>query len=324
MKTINFDPAEEWLAQYWLGNLRSFLSQEEITKEIKAHLYKYIYNLLETTNQYEPPFNPELLFEDRKILKKTETQLPNNMSGLLIPTSGGFIMKVNSNEPKYRKRFNVAHEIGHTFFYDLKENIPIICFNKSKSRYWVQEGYANEIAETILLPEPSLKKELNKLLPCFGALKHLSKLYQVSHDVLRHRIVKLCIWDCIIFKSTMDSSGNIRTNKTDVSKSIYYKTWHIPHLLEKQEIEEASKDLKKTKKVLEKTKLDSFIYKSSNIPKVLRKYLCLVFAEVLKSKRFSKEEMGSKYSIQSTPIKDRNNNSYISFISLITPVTRNG
>lgn len=309
MKIVDLDPAEEWLAQYWLGNLYSSLSRDETANKIKERLDEYIYHLLETTRQYKPPYNPDLLFEDRKILKKIETQLPSNRSGILIPTLGGFIMKIKSDEHKYRRRFSIAHEIGHTFFYDITQNIPIIRFNKSKSRYWVQEDYANQIAGTMLLPEPSLKKVIidNKKPPSLDAFEYLRKLYQVSYDVLHRRIVRYVdIWDCIIFKSTMDSSGAIRTDSTSVCKGISYESWSIPKVLSPQST--SPKEVNES-------------HNSCNILNILREKLYPVVAPVFEDRKFLKECLqkelgykGIKYSVQSKLLKDNNSNTCITLI----------
>lgn len=234
MREVDLDPAEEWLAQNWIGNLYLLLNREEIVRKIKIRLYKYIYELLEKTKQNDPPYQPDLLFEERKILEKIEAQLPHSKLGILLPTFGGFIMKIKSDEGVYRKRFSTAHEIGHTFFYDIEQAIPIIRFRKSYSRYWVVEDYANEIAASILLPESSLKKEISDkgLAPSLEALRDLSGLYEVSYDVLCRRIVRrLGIWDCVVFKSKMDSDGTIRTDSASICKGPSHTKWVIPKIL---------------------------------------------------------------------------------------------
>ena len=281
MKIAALDPAEEWLAKSWLGNLYPLLGREEIATKIKERLFTYINNLLEKTKQYKPSYNPDKLFEDRKILKKIEAQLPRNRSGMLIPIIGGFFMKIRSDEHEYRKRFSTAHEIGHTFFYDLKQSIPTIRFLKSNSRYWVEEDYANEIAAAILLPEASLRKVIigGNLAPSLDALENLCNLYKVSHEVLWRRIVRnQKLWDCIIFKSMMGINGTINTDSVSVSKGISFKKWIIP--------------------------------------KVIKENLYSIIAPVFKERQFSGELdfKGSKYTVESKLIRNSNSSSCITLI----------
>ena len=98
------DPAIEWLSQ-----LVAPLSPEEF-------LSKQAASLLAKSGQAEPPFNPQKALPPT--VKRVELARLSR-DGMLIPVQGGFIIKINSLKPLVRQNFTCAHEIGHTFFYDL-------------------------------------------------------------------------------------------------------------------------------------------------------------------------------------------------------------
>ena len=44
---------------------------------------------------------------------------------VLVPELEGFILRLPAGRPRVRYRTSIAHEIGHTFFYDLSTSPPI-------------------------------------------------------------------------------------------------------------------------------------------------------------------------------------------------------
>ncbi len=231
-KSKSSDPSIEWLARSWIGSTYTLLDRRDLLPAIRRQITEYLEQKLVLYHSDKPPFYPENLFKDRKIIKKIEDNLSSSHSGLLIPVRGGFLIKIRSDEPNTRKRFSIAHEIGHTFFFDLNPEIPTRIFNRT--RYWVEEDFANFIAGVILLPESSLRKTLLKeeFSPSLESLAQLAQLYTVSQDVLCRRLVKqLHLWDCLLFKSVIESDGTIKTDSSSVSKGTSYESWTIPKLL---------------------------------------------------------------------------------------------
>lgn len=202
-KSKKLYPAEEWLIKNWLGESYKLFSIEESIKSAKEKVNNYIYEQLNKTGQTSPPFNPELLFGIRKIISKQEQSLPDNFSGILQPTKGGFFVKVNSKLYSKRKRFTIAHEIGHTFFFDVSSDIPKKKFISSNSPYWVEEDYVNSIACEILLPTPFVEETFkrNNYSSSLESLSAISNLYQVSHEVISKQLIRnLKLWDCLYFQ----------------------------------------------------------------------------------------------------------------------------
>jgi Zn-dependent peptidase ImmA (M78 family) len=230
----DLDSIITWATDEYLGSGVFKSSREILIRELRKTLLSIVDNLLEETNQKEPEFKPELLAPKRKINTIIEAPL-SKARALLIPQIGGFILKIRSNMHPFQKRFSCAHEIGHTFFFNIKTDPPRRDFQYQKSRYWVEEELSNVVAREILVPTFSIREMVQKngIPPSIGALRYLSNVYQVSFDVLRPKLVTdTFLWDSVIFKAqVLDDKVIVR--QRDISKGISYRDVHIPRVIEK-------------------------------------------------------------------------------------------
>jgi len=168
------DPAIEWLSQ-----LVAPLSPEEF-------LSKQAASLLAKSGQSEPPFNPQKALPPT--VKRVEFAKLSR-DGMLIPVQGGFIIKINSLKPLVRQNFTCAHEIGHTFFYDVTGERPWRPY-KSMSTYWGEEGLCHAFARELLMPtefvERDLEEHKNRDLEF---ILTLANKYKVSVEVAARRLM---------------------------------------------------------------------------------------------------------------------------------------
>jgi hypothetical protein len=149
--------------------------------------------------------------------------------------AGGFQVTVDSRASLPRRRFALAHEIGHMLFFDWTTSVPRQPFRSS--RYWVQEGYALEIGRMLLTPRRMLADwiERYQLEPDLGTFLALCQKFDVSSDVMRRRLIgDLGVWDCIIFTSKI-AEGEVATKSVDVSKGPRFHRVSIPRLLGQDE-----------------------------------------------------------------------------------------
>lgn len=228
------DPSLQWAIEKYLGEDFLGASKELVLKELRETLFSIIDNYLEETNQKEPEFKPELLAPKRRIKVIMEVPL-SKARALLIPQIGGFVLKIKSDMHPFQRRFSCAHEIGHTFFFNIDVDPPRKEFQQQKSRYWVEEEFSNAIAREILLPAFSIEEKIQKelILPSINSLRYLSSLYQVSFDVLRLKLINdMSIWNCVIFKAYF-FDGKVIINKRDVSKGVSFRNVRIPNASDK-------------------------------------------------------------------------------------------
>lgn len=226
----SLDPALLWARDKYLGLGFASNSRELLKRELRRTLFCIVNDLLEETDQ-EIPFKPELLGPKRRVKKIFEADL-SKVNALLLPEIGGFVMKIKSDLHPFQKRFACAHEIGHTFFFNIDTDPPRREFQSDKSAYWVEEEFSCAIAREILLPSTSIRETVQKdvLLPSIGAIRYLSNIYQVSYDVIRLKVINdIPLWDCIIFRSVFSDGKFVTLN---VSKGMSYRKVRIPRIIE--------------------------------------------------------------------------------------------
>lgn len=205
------DPAIEWLSQ-----LVAPLSPEEF-------LFKQAASLLAKSGQSKPPFNPQKALPPTvKCVELVEL----SRDGMLIPVQGGFIIKINSLKPLVRQNFTCAHEIGHTFFYDVTGERPWRPY-KSMSTYWGEEGLCYEFAEEMLMPRLIMEKTISSLNPSITSLQELIKMFQVSTEAMARRISRLNLWPCIFTILEEDKENPSTLRRRLVSKHRRYRYYDI-------------------------------------------------------------------------------------------------
>lgn len=127
--------------------------------------------------------------------------LDPDMSGTLIKSDNGgsVILAVNESHPRVRRRFTVAHEIGHFVLGHLSDDPHIDREFTSIHRNAIssqatdpREIAANAFAASLLMPEEFLIKDFVR----YGGfddvtLPQTALRYQVSEQALRYRLANL-------------------------------------------------------------------------------------------------------------------------------------
>jgi IrrE N-terminal-like domain len=142
----------------------------------------------------EPPVEPAQFTDLCSVLSvEYRRMIPE---GVLSPVEGGFRIFLQNNfidHPgmKVRQRFTLAHELAHTFFYDLSASVPKPM--KGLPRRGRLEHLCHVAANQLLLPEFLLKKELTKTGEVSSAqsILNLAERFGVSVEVLMRRLHKL-------------------------------------------------------------------------------------------------------------------------------------
>jgi len=191
----------------WLSSLVAPLSPKEF-------LLQQAIKLLNESGQRKPPFDPQKAIP--LSVKRVEiTRLSRD--GMLIPVEGGFILKLNSERPMVRQNFACAHEIGHTFFYDLSGPRPWRPY-ESMSSYWAEEDLCYQFAEEMLMPCSEITRIGSKIPPSLASFQRLLTTFQVSVEALARRIRRLSLWKCILIVA-VTSEGK----KNLLKKKVIYK-----------------------------------------------------------------------------------------------------
>src|SRR5467141_749334 len=124
--------------------------------------------------------------------------LDGDVSGLLYRGSNGrVVIGVNKLHPHTRKRFTIAHDLGHKKLQhegDLFVDKSLILFRAPQDRGDRRERAANEFAATLLMPEEMIQHELNKKpidLEDQSKLESLARKFDVSVQALTYRLINL-------------------------------------------------------------------------------------------------------------------------------------
>jgi Zn-dependent peptidase ImmA (M78 family) len=132
--------------------------------------------------------------------------LEESLSGFLLNQEGSFLIGVNNEDGESRQRFTIAHELGHYFLHDRTTSymdtktghFSVTPRNEvSSAGVDPKEIEANLFAAELLMPEESIRQEMEKL-GAFGIfddkdeeIRQLAKTYQVSVKALTIRLERL-------------------------------------------------------------------------------------------------------------------------------------
>ena len=127
--------------------------------------------------------------------------LGENVSGVLVIDKGKGTIGFNNKESKVRKRFTIAHELGHYVVHYANNGIFIdknfkIEFRdqESSTGELLKEQEANAFAAAILMPEKFLIREIEARqldLSDDGSLNELAKTFNVSTTAMSFRLANL-------------------------------------------------------------------------------------------------------------------------------------
>lgn len=114
--------------------------------------------------------------------------LDSEVSGTLYRHDHKALIVVNSSESPVRKRFTVAHEIGHYMMHkdqDIHIDSNQTYFRRTDSPADLRESEANQFAAALLMPKSMLEaeRELN--------VEKLAKKYKVSAQAMTYRLINL-------------------------------------------------------------------------------------------------------------------------------------
>ena len=135
-------------------------------------------------------------------LAVTPTDLGPGISGALVITDGKASIGINPNESKVRRRFTIAHELGHYILHKSANNLFVekrFFFRDEESSLGEEkkEREANDFAAALLMPADLLKIEIDSVNNSTSIendedlVSHLAKLFDVSEMAMTYRLMNL-------------------------------------------------------------------------------------------------------------------------------------
>lgn len=171
--------------------------------------------LLRATEQDSPPFSAPRVAYLRKIRGVEWTEVSS--LSRLVPIKGGFVIKMNpqalrsTDEPEGTpftglQNFSIAHEIGHTFFYDIDSPTPSrpvrdigssgeerLC-DIFAAELLMPEGKFSIDARRVLQKEGYITKKLIDLRARYGVTMHATAIRLKELDLLSDIVIIRWDW----------------------------------------------------------------------------------------------------------------------------------
>lgn len=173
----------------------------------RSDIRKRVNKLLKDTLSVSPPIDVEYIAQHLNINLLFE-ELESNVSGFLVIKEKKASIVVNDSHHENRKRFTIAHELGH---YALHANNGDQLFidkqvyhrnSASSEGVITQEIEANRFAAQLLMPRPMVKKAVEIMEHETGdeidlsddfCISKLARLFAVSEQALTIRLADLKI-----------------------------------------------------------------------------------------------------------------------------------
>lgn len=163
------------------------------------------FTILTTSNITAPPVDVEKIANAHGI-SVIPHPFPSDTSGVLVEKNGVFTIGVNSTHAENRKRFTIAHELGHYFLKHKRGGIFVdetstnIMFRDavSSTSANVEEVEANAFAAALLMPQSFvityIKECQNIDLVGDDFLNQMAAKFKVSTGAMAFRLSNLRIF----------------------------------------------------------------------------------------------------------------------------------
>lgn len=136
-------------------------------------------------------------------------------------------MRLKKSAADVRIRFTMAHELCHTFFYEL---VPEIKFAPHETDD-EEERLCNFGAAAFLLPASVLRRRVKNLQPRLETLELLSGEYRVSIPTMMLRLRALGLWHCEVSLWHRMSDGEFVLDRLYGGRRLSYQ-WEDNSILE--------------------------------------------------------------------------------------------
>ena len=159
-----------------------------------------------------PPVDVHALAARRGVVTISESSL--DCDGVIsITGSGAYSIEVNRDHSKVRQRFTIAHDIGHTFFFDLDR--------REDKRYSVrdngldgttrsdaEERLCNVAAAELLMPRHQFADLARRTGPTGNSLRNLAKVFNVSLQAAARRAAQILSLNVTVALWEYDASSS--------------------------------------------------------------------------------------------------------------------
>lgn len=165
----------------------------------KKRIEALVEELLQASNVTEPPVPVEAIAKQCGV-QIHHQPLESDLSGFLYSHDQVSVIGVNTQHPKVRQRFTIAHELGHFLLHKGSELYVDRAFQMKRNTLSsqgtdVHEIEANRFAAELLMPKNLIAQDLEQVedldLADEAAISKLARRYHVSAQALLFRLFRL-------------------------------------------------------------------------------------------------------------------------------------
>ncbi len=166
-----------------------FLTQEQIESRAR--------DVLRHHNLTTVPIDPVVLANREGIKVNNAKFSDDNLVGMIIKRGNDISMLVNRSDPPFRKRFTIAHELGHHFLHLMHDGEYV---DKEANLFRQQSGgeheltparrreiQANMFAASLLMPAHEILRYWEER----QSIEDLARIFGVSTEAMGYRITSL-------------------------------------------------------------------------------------------------------------------------------------
>jgi hypothetical protein len=167
-----------------------------------------------------------------KVRKIVEVEYASCLSydGVIQPLGndyeGGFKLIVKRDSSPARVRFTIAHELCHTFFYEVVPELKFRNHEVDPS----EERLCNIGAAELLIPLRTLKRQAKGLGKSFKSLETLATAFRVSSEAMLLRLRTAGLWESELSVWRLMTGGNFSLHRMIGGRRVEWE-WSESHLL---------------------------------------------------------------------------------------------
>jgi len=163
-------------------------------KDAISAITKCARKLIADSGLSEPPFSPSTYAPLRSVQRIVHREM--TIDGRLVPIGDGFIIELRRDQSLGRTNFTCAHELAHTFFYELVPTLKSRSLARQELQYDAEEERLCDIAASeLIMPARLFRKIAADFYPSPKSVCLLAKQFESSMTATAIRLLDLGIWD---------------------------------------------------------------------------------------------------------------------------------
>lgn len=145
------------------------------------------------------PVEPERIAEALGVKVVAAPPTHSGLSGALIITEKGSpVILYNRNDPPARRRFTMAHELGHYLMHTSEGQVQVLFRDDRSSRGTsIREIQANAFAAALLMPEHAIRARVKKPITPIQSdeVDEFAEVFGVSSQAMGYRLIDLGLYE---------------------------------------------------------------------------------------------------------------------------------